>query len=385
MYPILVQTTKTKKSKLFVVIKTSIMKTNIFSLLIIIILAFSCKSKGGDYVCTPCNLPCDELSFSKSGVCPKCDMALIKKSDLKLKKELVLNEINIVEGSGVFLIEGGKGKVDKLIKVYYHKPRNFNVNSKILLVIPGAGRNGDSYRDAWVEESEKYSVLILSPMYEEKYYPFEDYHLCGLMSNLNLENSTTRIENTNMVKLDEANLAFTVNPNRDEWIFNDFDRIFDLVVNELKSNQTEYDAFGHSAGGQILHRLAVCTKSSKVNRILASNSGFYTLPDLDISLPFGLKGTELTKEDLKNSFKRNLVLFTGELDNENETGGTLLRSNSVDLQGMHRLERAKNYFKTSKAIAKEIQYDFNWKLEIVPNVGHNHRKMGDAAAIHLYE
>ncbi len=353
-------------------------------ILSISIFIFSCKNGHGDYVCTPCDLSCDEFSFSEPGMCPHCDMALVKKSDLKNKKELVLNEINIQEGSGAFLIEGGKGKVDKPIKVYYHKPKKFNADSKVLMVIPGAGRNGNSYRDAWIEESEKYGVLILSPMYIEENYHFEDYHLCGLMGNLNLKNSITRIENTNMVKLDEGNFTFTINPNKDEWIFNDFDRIFDLAVNELQSNQTEYDAFGHSAGGQILHRLAVCAKSSKVNRILASNSGFYTLPDFDTELPFGIKNTSISKKDLKTSFKRNLVLFTGELDNENEAGGTLLRSNSADLQGLHRLDRAKYFYETSKLIAKEMQFDFNWKLEIISNVGHNHRKIGEAAAIYLY-
>ncbi len=344
----------------------------------------SCKNKQGDYVCNPCDLSCDELSFSEPGICPHCDMALIKKNDLTKKKQLVLNEVVIQEGSGEFLIDGGLGKEKKPIKVFYHKPKNYTKDSEILLVIPGAGRNGDSYRDAWIEESEKYSVLILSPMYPENEYPFEDYHLCGLISNLNLKNSITRIDNTNMVNLDEDNFNFTVNLNRNKWIFNDFDRIFDLVVNKLGSNQTQYDAFGHSAGGQILHRLAVCAISSKVNRILASNSGFYTLPDFDTELPFGIKNTPISKEDLKASFKRNLVLFIGELDNESETGGTLLRSHSADLQGLHRLERAKFFFHQSKSIAEKMEYDFNWKLEIIPNIGHNHSKMGDTAAKYLY-
>ncbi|SHJ20377.1 hypothetical protein [Aquimarina spongiae] len=360
------------------------MKTNLLNFVVIIFL-LSCKNNQNNYACTPCDLSCDTLSFSKPGTCPKCSMPLILKKDLEKQNEQVVNEINIHEGSGTFMIEGGKNKTDKPIKVYYHKPRNFNANSKILMVIPGAGRNGDSYRDAWVEESEKYNVLILSPMYAEENYPFEDYHLCGVMANLNLRNSITYIKNTNKVKLEEDKFEFTINTNKNAWIFNDFDRIFDFAVKTLHSNQTQYDAFGHSAGGQILHRLAILASASKVDRILASNSGFYTLPDFDKALPFGLKDTPIDKKDLRQSFKRKLVLFTGELDNENETGGTLLRSNSADLQGLHRLERAEYFYKTSKAIAEELQYDFNWKLKIIPNVGHNHRKMGDAAAIYLYE
>ncbi len=150
----------------------------------------------------------------------------------------------------------------------------------------------------------------------------------------------------------------------------------------LNSNQTEYDVFGHSAGGQILHRFVLFQPHSNANRILASNSGFYTLPDFNSELPFGIKNTPLSEEDLKSSFKKQLVLFNGELDNENEKGGTLLRSPSADKQGLHRLERGRFFYNAAKA--REMEVTFNWELVIIPSAGHNHRKMGDATAEFLY-
>lgn len=355
----------------------------ILSTLIILVL-LSCKNQEGEYICTPCDLPCDALAFSAAGTCPHCNMPLIKKSEVEIENELDIDSIAIEEGSGVFLVEGGEGKEKKSIKVYYHRPENFNPDSKILLVIPGAGRNGDSYRDAWVEESEKYGVLILSPMYAEEDYLFEDYHLCGLMSDLNLGSAIQRIEGTNRVALNEAEFSYKVNVNREEWIFGDFDRIFDLAVKTLSSKQTTYDVFGHSAGGQILHRFALFQPDSKADRILASNSGFYTLPDFETDLPFGIKNAPYNPEDLETAFSKKLILFIGELDNENETGGTLLRSTTVDKQGLHRLERAQFFYKQAEAIAAAKQSDLNWDLKIIPGVGHNHRKMGDAAARYLY-
>lgn len=343
-----------------------------------------CQSTTVEYVCKPCDLKCDELTFSEAGTCPHCNMALIKKSDLTNPKELVLNEISIEEGTGEFLIEGGVGKKEKAITIYYHKPKNFRSDSKILIVIPGAGRNGDSYRDAWIEESEKYSVLILSPMYKESEYDYGAYHLGNLIYNLNLESSARYDKNSNKVFLDEEIFSFDINSNRSEWIYNDFDRIFDAVVKALDSEQTEYDIFGHSAGGQILHRFAIFQANSKANKILASNSGSYTIPDFKIELPFGIGNTVLTKENLEASFNKNLILFLGELDNENEKGGLMLRSPSVDKQGIHRLERGRYFFDKSRIIAEEMGMDFNWELLIVPDVGHDHRKMGDAAAQYLY-
>ncbi|MEB8328794.1 hypothetical protein OO009_05450 [Flavobacteriaceae bacterium KMM 6897] len=345
---------------------------------------FSCQNKTGEYVCKPCDLPCDELAFNEPGICPHCSMDIIKKSDITPEKELIVNEINIQSGSGAFLIEGGVGNEDKKIKVFYHKPKNFRTTSRVLIVVPGSGRNGDSYRDAWIEESEKYGVLILSPMYKEVEYDYGAYHMGNLIYNLNLESSAKYDQNSNKVFLDEELFSFEINSNRNEWIYNDFDRIFDNVVKALGSTQTEYDIFGHSAGGQILHRFAIFRANSKANRILASNSGSYTLPDFNNELPFGIENTVLTKENIETSFKKNLVLFIGELDNENEQGGLILRSPSVDKQGTHRLERGKYFFNKSKDIAEEMGFDFNWKLMIIPDTGHDYRKMGNAAGEYLY-
>jgi len=354
-------------------------------LLFFTIIVFSCKSKTEDYVCTPCDLECDELIFSEPGSCPHCNMDLIKKSDLTLQENQVVNDIAFKTGSGSFLIEGGIGSEEKVIEVHYHKPENFTADSEILLVIPGAERNGDTYRDSWIEESEKKGILILSPMYPEKDYGFDTYHLGGLIKNSNLYDCIERVEGTNKIKLYEEKLTFDSNPNANEWLFNDFDRIFDTVVEVLNSKQTSYNLFGHSAGGHILHRFILFQEHSKADNILASNASFYTLPNFDNPYPFGLKDTQMDEEALKTSFKKKLVVFLGELDNENETGGSFLQSKSADKQGYHRLERGKFFFKEAKEMADKLNTEFNWQIEIVPNVGHNYRLMGDAACEYLYK
>lgn len=301
------------------------------------------------------------------------------------QKQKVVSEILIKNGSGSFYMSGGQGHEEDVIEVHYYKPENFNKQSKILIVVPGAGRNGDSYRDSWIEASEKHNVLILSPAYYEDVYKFEDYHLGGLLSNSNIKDCVIFKENSNVVELNEEKFEFTVDLQPGNWIFNDFDRLFENVVKAMNSSQSKYDIFGHSAGGQILHRFVLFLPNTKADRILASNSGFYTVPDFTFPLPFGIKNTYLTEEILKNSLKKRLVLFIGELDNENETGGHLLRSPTVDKQGLHRLERANYFFNTGKDVASKMHTMFNWELEIVPNIGHNQRKMAKEAAKYLYE
>ena len=337
------------------------------------------------YVCKPCNLSCDSLTFNGPGECPHCKMRLLPEGELHRFDNLTVNEIIIENGSGEFLMEGGAGHKEKILRIFYHKPYNYSPESKILLVIPGSGRDADEYRDSWTEASEKYGVLILSPQYTEEDYDYGGYHLGGLLYEMNIKSSVRYQENSNLVYLDEEKFRYKINSNPEEWIFNDFDRIFSLVVNTLESKQSSYDIFGHSAGGQILHRLALFHPNSKANRILASNSGSYTLPDFNLKIPFGLKGTGMNPQNLNQSFESELVIFLGELDNENETGGLLLRSPTTDQQGLHRLERGKFFYRMAKQKAGEMQTPFNWKLEVVPDTGHDFRKMGAAAAKYFYE
>lgn len=346
--------------------------------LLVPLFAVSQKTKEA-YVCPPCPVH-DTLSFEHDGTCPVCGMDLIEKTDSSQ-----INNIDLETGSGNFLIEGGVGRIEKTITVFYHKPEKFSPQSPILMVIPGSSRNGWNYRDAWIEASEKHNLLILSPHYPEDSYGFGEYHMGGLMYDMNIYDHIKEEEHSNEVFLDEEAFAYKINSNPDEWIFNDFDRLFEMVVDSTSSSQKGYDIFGHSAGGQILHRLVLFHPESKANRILASNSGFYTMPDLKTTLPFGLKNTLITSEDLKKSFARKLVLFIGKEDDENETGGILLRSPTVDKQGTHRLERSKYFYKKGKETAKELGAEFNWKLNIVPNIGHEYRHMSEAAAEYLYE
>ena len=298
--------------------------------------------------------------------------------------EMSGQNLSFKNGSGSFQINGTGMHKSDTITIFYHRPANFSSKSKILLVIPGAGRNGDDYRDSWIEASEKHSVLILSPSYPEKSFNYGDYHLGGVVKNLNLSKGISFKKGTNQVIIDENVVEFKVNANQGDWIFNDFDRIFELVKAATSSRQKQYDLFGHSAGGQILHRFAVLHPKSKADRILASNAGTYTLPDFQTDFPFGMKNVGLDKKGLKKSFKKELVLFLGELDNENETRGRMLRSETADRQGTNRLARGKHFYSTSEETAKNSGYKFNWKLEIVPDVGHDQKKMAESAAKYLY-
>ena len=92
----------------------------------------------------------------------------------------------------------------------------------------------------------------------------------------------------------------------------------------------------------------------------------------------------MAADALPRSLARRLVILVGEEDDRGETRGTLLRSPTVDRQGLSRLERARTFHATGEALARRMGVDFGWELQVVPGVGHDFAAMGDAAAARLY-
>jgi pimeloyl-ACP methyl ester carboxylesterase len=281
--------------------------------------------------------------------------------------------INIEEGSGSFEIAGSAGRESKTLTIYYHRPANFTADSSVLIVVPGAGRNAWSYRDAWVEASEEHAVLVLSPHYSEQHYPeFWSYNLAGMLTNVELNSDGSDIQ------------SFDIDRDPRDWIFLDFDRLFEIAKASLPLSSNTYDIFGHSAGGQIIHRLALFRPNSKARRLVAANSGWYTVPTLNDEFPYGVAGI-LSRSELVDAFKADLVVFLGELDNRNETRGDLARTPTIDIQGLSRIERGRYFHAKASDAAAELDAKLNWKLEVVPGIGHDYRRMSEAAAKYLYE
>lgn len=295
--------------------------------------------------------------------------------------ELPFEPRHLSTGAGAFLAAGGRGRESARIRVHYYKPRRWTAQSRFLFVIPGAGRNSDTYRDAWIEVAESANLLIASLGYPEAQYDFAAYHLGGVVRDLSFP---AEAANADVVNLRDEDISFTPNPQPNTWLFNDFDRIFSLLVAATGSSQTAYDLFGHSAGAQILHRLVLFRPRSCARHIVAANAGFYTLPDLDTPLLFGLRGSGINAASLARSFACLLTLLLGEKDNSDAAGGIQLHTPLADRQGLDRLSRGQFFFRFGQERAQAMKVPFAWRLQTVPNVGHDFRAMSRAAAQLLY-
>ncbi|WP_229954181.1 heavy metal-binding domain-containing protein [Parasphingorhabdus litoris] len=324
----------------------------------------------------------DQHIFKAPGRCPDCGMILKPAKEL----DLGFQPHNLPTGAGYFQIAGGSGRESRHVTVHYYKPSQFTPQSRILIVIPGAGRNSNSYRNAWLEVASRKDILVAALGYPEETYDFAAYQMGGVVKDIKLNNPKfiSTGPNARILQLQDKDIQMNPEADQNNWIFSDFDRTFDLLAKITGSKRAGYDIFGHSAGGQILHRLALFHPASKAERIVAANAGFYTLPSFSKPPPMGMEGTGVRKEQLSQILGEQLTILLGEEDNSDAAGGTLLHTPLIDKQGKNRFARGRNFFRTGLEISKSEQLQFGWKLQSVPRTGHDFARMAEVAAQLLY-
>lgn len=337
---------------------------------------------GATYACAPCGCAMDGKVFDAPGKCPACGMVLIERQTAPLPFE----PKTLAQGRGAFLTAGGAGHESHRITVAYYVPSRFTPQSPVLLILPGSARDAADYREPWIARAESANVLVAALGYPEASYDFAAYQMGGVIGNLIMRNMPPSVngESPTVINLRDEDISFTVNPHRESWLFPDFDRIFGLLVKATGSAVTQYDMFGHSAGAQILHRLALFHATSKARRLLAANAGLYTLPSLDEPQLSGLAGTGITSRELTAALGAQLHVLLGELDNDGERGGIHLHTPKLDQHGISRLERGRHFFAAGQQQARRLNVPLHWHLHEIPGVGHDHERMGAAAAQILY-
>jgi hypothetical protein len=239
--------------------------------------------------------------------------------------------------------------------VWTYKPQNWNDKDKIVFVMHGGGRNADDYLNAWVELADESNLLIVAPEFENKFskYTTNDYQEGNLFT-----------------------FFRTKNP-KSEWAFTVVENIFDHIKSVNSVTNEQYDIFGHSAGGQFVHRMIMIMPESRIRTAISANSGFYSFPDENLEFPYGISNTDVKPNpDLKKVYEKKLVVLLGEFDNDASLG-TFRTTELAMEQGKHRLERGTNFFNANKKKSEQNEWVFNWTIDTVKNVGHDYRKMSE--------
>ncbi len=130
--------------------------------------------------------------------------------------------------------------------------------------------------------------------------------------------------------------------------------------------------FGHSGGGQFVHRFAMCHPRRTVALAIGA-AGWYTWPDPALPWPAGVGAAEQSLGapiDLERFLRLPMALWVGEKDTA--AGETLRDSPELALQqGANRSERATRWAQAVRAAAAARGVDNALAVAELPSAGHD--------------
>ena len=254
----------------------------------------------------------------------------------------------------------------KPLNVFYNIPSGDRKNMPIVLIFHGEERNAIDYRDIWINASNKYGFIVFAPEFNTVDFPGGSSYIIG-----------------NVYKDGNYPTPQTLN-NENLWTFSIIEPLFDFIKTKTGSTVETYSMFGHSGGGQFVHRYVLFKPNARINKAIAANSGWYSVPDGIANYPYGIMNSPLSLIAPNSYFEKQLYITVGELDN-NGSDSSLRHNTASDLQGLNRLERANYFYTNSQSYALKMNSKFNWKFHIVSNSGHDPTKMSNDAINLLFQ
>lgn len=136
--------------------------------------------------------------------------------------------------------------------------------------------------------------------------------------------------------------------------------------------------FGHSAGSQFVHRYLYYKPDARVERYLAANAGWYTLPVCNVAYRYGLRDAAINKKRLRAAFSKDVELLLGRDDVDREDPD-LRQTKEADRQGPNRFARGLTMHAVAKKSAEALGVDLKWRVVIVEDAGHLNAEMAREA------
>ena len=245
---------------------------------------------------------------------------------------------------------------DQTLVLHAARPTDWHNGLPVLFVHHGVARNGQDYRDYWLPHANTGRMLVIALEFPEASFPEYLWYNFG---NLHAKDGTP-------------------NP-RENWTFGIDTRLFDALRRQGITRASQYGLFGHSAGGQYVHRMLSFGYREHVAVAISANAGTYAMPDLATDWPWGLGATEVTAGDLPALLRFNLTIMAGTADTKT-TGRFFPKGPKSLRQGPTRYARAHTYMTLGRQAAAQCGVPLGWRVIDVPDVGHDGRLMSDAAA-----
>ena len=259
-------------------------------------------------------------------------------------------------GESRYILPEKQGASPEGISVYYFRPATWTHEQPVFIAFPGYTRNAKGFAKRLEELAVKYNMLIASPEFSTKKYPGACCYQEGNMTNAD-------------------DIHGTILP-RQNWNFDTVDRLVE-AIRERTHAKGKVILFGHSAGGQFMHRYSLFSRNCTADAILCANAGWFTMPDRTVPFPYGIQNIPITDKELGRAFSRPVMMLMGSLDVSRNK--PFRDTPEADAQGKNRMERCQNYVHQCEAKAQELHVPFLWKTHIIEGSAHEGSKMAEGA------
>ena len=247
------------------------------------------------------------------------------------------------------------------VRTHIWRPVAWRPTDPVLIVLHGYRRNAADYRDVWAEHAERYGFLVAAPEFDREQFPGpREYEVCNMRT--------------------PDRRAFL--PQAD-WSFAVVESVFDAARAWSGAEAERYFLYGHSAGGQFVHRMALFQPEARIEAAVAANAGAYTVPREEERYPYGLTGFRMGDDALAAAFSVRLTVLLGENDTVTDAP-MLLKSPEAMAQGPHRFARGRYFYAAGQDMARLLPAPFAWELRTAPGVGHDNAGMARRAADLLF-
>jgi len=260
----------------------------------------------------------------------------------------------IPAGESSFTFVDSRGRPDRPIPVHTYRPASCDAKCPLVIVLHGLHRNAANYLGFWKASADRFRLVVAAPEFSAKAWPRAAAYNLGDIA------------------------AHPDDPSK--WSYSAIEHLFD----EIGEGRAGYVLFGHSAGGQFVHRMALFLPGARATMMVAANPGWYTMPEWRASraqdpFPYSLLGSPAGEAQLKQALARPFTLMLGARDVDTHAAD-LVHTAGADREGANRFERGHAYYAAARADAKELQVPFAWHLVEVPGVAHSGSRMSRAAA-----
>jgi len=235
-----------------------------------------------------------------------------------------------------------------VLQLWAYKPASYTGEGFILL-LHGASRAAESYRDNAVGMADESGRLVVVPLFDQERFPEWRYQFGGVFR-----------PDSSFAPPEERTYAF-------------IPQIVSYIRVREGNARMPYLLAGFSAGSQFVSRMMVFMDTD-AERVIAMAGGSIVFPtrDMRFGLGFGGLPDELGNDErIKRYLALPMTVYIGTAD----TATAQLPRGEAYAQGVHRYSRNIRWFNQAMDLAYERKWPFNWRLVIADGPGHSPRDM----------